>query len=96
MDALEEAINNDGIIGAGNPAYLIGSNFNKKVVPLDETKKEMYFAQEKLVKITNNLLQDDHIDHEDREALASVSEALNKGINFLEHIDAVLKTLNKM
>jgi len=93
---LEEAINNDGIIGAGNPAYLISSRFNKKIAPLGETKRDMYLAQEKLVKVINNLLQDDHVNHEDRETIVLASRAITKGINFLEHIDAILKTLDEM
>ncbi len=55
-----------------------------------ETKAELYAAQEKLVKLINTLLQDDHIDYEDRETLVSVSSAITKGINYLEHTQAAL------
>lgn len=86
----------DGMINAGNPVHLIGSRFNKKIAPLGETKRDMYLAQEKLVKLVNSLAQDNHIDYEDLQTLAIISDVLTKGVNFLEHIEKVLETLNDM
>jgi len=96
INPLEEAIRNDGIIGAGDPAYLVSSRLNKKVASLPEAKRDMYLAQEKLVKIINNILYDDYINYEDRFALTEVSIALTKGINFLEHVEKILETLTKV
>jgi len=90
---LEEAINNDIMINAGNPVHLIGSRFNKKVAPLDETKRDMYAAQTHLSNMVNTLIKTDQMNYEDIETLAEVSSALSKGINFLEHIEAVLEAL---
>lgn len=91
---LDEDINIDGLINAGNPGHLIGSRFNKKVSTIGETKRDMYLAQEKLIKVLINLLHDDHANHEDIENLSEISAALAKGINFLEHIKKVITALN--
>lgn len=92
----DDIINNDGIIGAGDPAYLIGSHSNKKVASLDETKRDMYAAQTHLTNVMNSLLHSGEYIHEDLETLASVSTAITKGINFLEHIEAVLTTMKEV
>lgn len=92
----DDTINNDGIIGAGDPAYLIGSHFNKKVAPLDETKRDMYLAQEKLNTVVNKLIREEVVTLVELNNLVDATAAIVKGINYLEHIEAVLNTIKKV
>ena len=92
---LEEAINNDGMISAGN-APKLGSEWNRAVKPLAETKADLYSAITKLDAVVNLLARSEVADHHKLEALAEIHTALQNGINFLEHVEQGLKAIENL
>ncbi len=92
----DDTINNDGMIGAGDPAYLIGSRFDKEVAPLDETKRAMYSAREKLNTVVNKLIREEVVTLVELNNLVDATAAVTKGINYLEHLDVILNTIKEV
>ena len=64
--------------------------------PLTETKAELYAAQEKLTNIINSAIHNEVVDHQDLEDLTKIAASIAHGINYLEHVEMVLKKLQSM